>query len=656
MKASSILVNKFKYFEVIVLIIILVFAFFMAFIPHLNYPYPVHWDEWRNISFTNSIMNSNSSSFLEPFYGQYEYNLITLPEGNFFIFLGILHEVTGISFIFLYRLFPGLIFMCTVLSVYILCRSKGFGLEAAFLTCLIPSSTGILGPSFLVALSTGLMFTPIYMWLVYKAGNWQSYILLILFTFFLFFIHPPSATACIIIVIPGIILNIRNQWKSGLLQLMSVIAPALLILFVVFGLHMPSLEQLLSPQDISSYVNLPPLLQTYGYIPLILVFVGIVSLVARGGKDNLSVVFGFLLLLIALLVFVISGYGLSIFYERSLTIVLLLMSILGGAGLKWIRTTSIKTFSSSNVKSMLLTNTGNCLSAAIIIAILASSIPAHLKTDYYHIINTEDFRAFNWIKNNLVKKPGSALLDPWKANAFVALTDIYVVRNIYLSTEPEDLQIYKFLSDGCRDNTLIKDNDVSIIYNENECHNTDLIKINNNVYIVNAGKSSVYYNGNLLLNAGFENLRDNAPFPWNKWSRNAQANFLFPSAGHESAQSIGLEITDFLSNEEPPTALWFQDVKVESGKSYIIGGWIKTDGISGNGGVMIMPQWRDDDDNYKGETIIMDYISGDTDWIYYESSIKIPEDISRIRLSLLINNAKGKAWFDNVIVKEASNH
>ena len=52
------------------LVPILALAFYVAFIPHLNYPYPVHIDEWVHMAFSNGILTEGSITFPNPFSGE----------------------------------------------------------------------------------------------------------------------------------------------------------------------------------------------------------------------------------------------------------------------------------------------------------------------------------------------------------------------------------------------------------------------------------------------------------------------------------------------------------------------------------------------------------------------------------------------------------
>ena len=58
-------------FELLVLILIVLFAFFIAFIPHMNYCFPAHIDEWNQIAYSQAMLQAGSIDFEEPFYGKW---------------------------------------------------------------------------------------------------------------------------------------------------------------------------------------------------------------------------------------------------------------------------------------------------------------------------------------------------------------------------------------------------------------------------------------------------------------------------------------------------------------------------------------------------------------------------------------------------------
>ena len=125
-------------------------------------------------------------------------------------------QVSGIDWIALFRYFPSIMFMIIVLAVYVLASRQGYGLEAAFFTCLIPTTGGLLGPAFMVPMALGMLFIPLSMFLAFTIKKWPSYLLIFLFTCFLLASHATTAVVLCIILAPYILLNLKdNKWHAA---------------------------------------------------------------------------------------------------------------------------------------------------------------------------------------------------------------------------------------------------------------------------------------------------------------------------------------------------------------------------------------------------------------------------------------------------------
>ena len=62
--------NKTPILDYIILLPILGLAFYIAFIPHQSYPYPVHIDEWVHLAYAKAMLKAGSTTFIDPFGGQ----------------------------------------------------------------------------------------------------------------------------------------------------------------------------------------------------------------------------------------------------------------------------------------------------------------------------------------------------------------------------------------------------------------------------------------------------------------------------------------------------------------------------------------------------------------------------------------------------------
>jgi len=481
--------------DYLMLLPILGLAFYVAFIPHLNYPYALHVDEWVHLARSNAMLQAGDTTFIDPFFGQGTMSLSSNLEASFHLFWGVFQHLSGISWMVIFRYFPSIIFMFTVLSVYIMAQREGFGLEAAFFTCLIPTTVGILGPGFLVPVSMGLLFTPLILFLAFNFKTVWSYLLIFILICFLLAIHAPSAICPIIVLAPYILLNLKGNFKHSLGIAVAFVLPFLAIFPWILDMLLPTAQSLFTSRPPTEYVQLPQMIQTYGYLPILSCLLGCFLLAMRGGKKNYGLTLGLLTLLLMLVTFFTFHYGVPVMYERGLMYLMLMVSIVAGAGLMAVKNLRLPTRLSAWLRVPLITqNVGRFLCLALIGIALAISIPDRLDTPYYHMIDREDYQAFVWIKDNINEDYEKAILDPWKATAFTAITDKTIHTRIHMAPKPSDMETYAFLSGGSTDTTFLRENGISIIYTrvsdvagqnvEHGSNNPDLIEVAKNIYLL----------------------------------------------------------------------------------------------------------------------------------------------------------------------------
>ena len=489
--------SKFDHFDYLILLPILALAFYLAFIPHDNYPYPVHIDEWMHLAHCKSLVAAGEVIYPLPFSGEEMTGLIGSDLGlgphlelGFYIFWGTFHQISGISWLTIFKYFPGIIFVITVLSVYVLARREGFGWEAAFFTCLIPTTVGILGPGFLIPVAMGLLFIPLSLFLAFNFRNRWSYLALVLFTCFLLMIHAATAVLLVIMLIPCILLNIKGNFKHSLGITLSLAISFLVPFPWIFNMLLPIAKTLFISQPLLTYVDLPRIINTYGYIPILFCLLGTLLLAIKRGKVDYSLVLGLLALLLMLVAFFTFHYGLAILYYRGLIAMMLIIGIVAGAGLMGVRNLRLPAKFRTWLKVPFITeNVGRVLCLIFIGLILAITIPSHLNIPYYHMIDEQDYQAFVWIRENVDDKYDRAILDPWKATAFTAITERSIYTRLHSYPKPIDGEAYRFIKEGCRDTALLRESGVSIVYTREECHNPDLIEVRKNVYLLMEDKA-----------------------------------------------------------------------------------------------------------------------------------------------------------------------
>lgn len=462
---------------------ILALAYYLAFLPHTSYPYAVHVDEWVHLYNAEAMLKAGSTTYTSFLDGEKVMSLSSNLEASFHLFWGIFQRLSGLDWMTIFRYFPGVIFMFTVLSVFALARREGYGWQAALATCLIPTTVGILGPGFLVPVAMGLLFIPLLLFLAFNFRSPWSYLVIFIFTSFLLSIHAPTAVVIATILIPFILLGIRGDFRHSALVTAAVAIPFLAPFPWIFRLLLPTAKELLKPVPPIEWIEIPRVIYTYGLIGVMLCLLGIFLLAIKGGRKNYSLVLALLALATILATFYTLRYGIPIMYDRGLMYMMLVMSIIAGAGLAGFNRLKLPD-NLIHVPTRLVTMAGNAICLIIVVVMLVIATPQRQHIPYYLMIDGEDYQAFTWIRDNVGNGYEKAVLDPWKATAFTAITQKAIFTRIHAYPKPEDLKVYEFLEDGSRNTVFLRENGISLVYSRNPVNNPDLKEIRKFVYVL----------------------------------------------------------------------------------------------------------------------------------------------------------------------------
>jgi len=465
------------------LVFILGLAFYVAFIPHQGYAYPVHIDEWIHLACSNEIIDEASTLGLaNPFSGGAPIRVQSLEVG-FHLYWAMFQQVTGISWLVIFKYFPAIIFMMTVLSVFILGRREGFGWEAALCTCFVLTTVRFLGPGFLVPVALGLLFIPLSLFIAFNLRNWYCYVLISLFTFFLILSHAATAVGLVIVLAPYIVLNLKKDFRHSLGLALALIIPFLASLPWVFHLLLPTFTAFITAQAPQGaalpYITQVPYL--YGYLPTFLFIVGIFMMARRGMLKDYSLLIAPVLFLLLIGLFANLHRGNEVIYARSYLYLMLMMGIVGGYGLRRIRDIRLP----EKLKPAFISrNAGSFLCLILLIPTIFFSVRTHLDTPYYHTIFTHDYEAFVWIEENIGDEYDKAILDPWKATAFTAITGKKVYSHVTTQLSDTDMRAYQFFEEHCSDTAFLKRHGISIVYTRLTCDNPDLMELREDIYLL----------------------------------------------------------------------------------------------------------------------------------------------------------------------------
>jgi hypothetical protein len=100
------------------------------------------------------------------------------------------------------------------------------------------------------------------------------------------------------------------------------------------------------------------------------------------------------------------------------------------------------------------------------------------------MINEVDYQAFVWIRENVDSDYSKAILDPWKATAFTAITGREVLTRIGEAPTVKDVEVVNFLNGGCQDTAYLRNNNISLVYTPVRVNNEDLVQVQQYVYLL----------------------------------------------------------------------------------------------------------------------------------------------------------------------------
>lgn len=145
---------------------------------------------------------------------------------------------------------------------------------------------------------------------------------------------------------------------------------------------------------------------------------------------------------------------------------------------------------------------------------------------------------------------------------------------------------------------------------------------------------------NAVINPSFESDDDADGYPDGWWSR--------PTASRDTSTSrSGAASLRIL----PAANYVFQNFALTPDTEYVLGGWIRTEGVSGARGVWLAFRQL----TPAGATLAeIPAVSGTTPWTYYEIRFRTPVGHESGRLDLGYDFTSGTAWFDDIVLSPVS--
>jgi len=189
---------------------------------------------------------------------------------------------------------------------------------------------------------------------------------------------------------------------------------------------------------------------------------------------------------------------------------------------------------------------------------------------------------------------------------------------------------------------------VALVYSRMPCDGSGLLKIRENIFVIDEDMADSFAATGTLQNGSFEVVSGRPPANWARRQLNIQPVFLFPEAGRSGGSSAGIKMVTAAPYKPWPSARWQQNVAVQPGITYVIGGWLKTEDIVGDGGARLAIQWRNSSNKALKTAEVMPYLGGNNSWSYYEYTIHAPSEAASCLIWLELAGCSGTAWFDDI--------
>jgi len=475
--------------EILILGVILVLAYFVASIPHIDYRYPIHSDEWMNLSNIKGLLNSGQIFFPNPINAGEIHSPDT--EIGFHLLLGELKLITGISWLNMFRYLPSIIFILLAFQTYNCCKGGKLGLAAAFFITFIPTTIRFLGPGFLVPVALGLTYMPLTLFILHqRMADRQRAVLLFLLLLSLLLVHPPTlaVTSAIVVVHSFLLVLLKVNSHRRISTALFTLAP-LVPIYIFMFFWAPSFVDFVVAEAMSASLHLPlppirDILSQFGYIPAVLFIIGIGTLVYRGQRDSWTIVLSVTVLLAFQMLYPRFHLGPDIVYERGWLMVFVLIAPVAAVALtqfwNWLKIAFGQGYVGTVVSSIII--------GIVIISAAASSLAGHLREPYYRLVDDAIYSEFLWFKQYAPPCYQIGVIDDGKAPPFAAVTERFSYTTIVHVDFPKKWPAaMEFLDNESRDTSWLVDNNLNIIYTSSTVDNSDLIKVGENLYLFPGG-------------------------------------------------------------------------------------------------------------------------------------------------------------------------
>ena len=151
--------------------------------------------------------------------------------------------------------------------------------------------------------------------------------------------------------------------------------------------------------------------------------------------------------------------------------------------------------------------------------------------------------------------------------------------------------------------------------------------------------------GSIVQNAGFQVGTDSEAPGWGK-TRNPFS--LVDGEGRNGTRALFFDV-----KKDSPYDFPSQKVGLEPGQEYLVEGWIRTEGLAGNGaGAALALEWRKKDGSWGGGKYTSGLKGTSAGFVKVKLVAKVPTDAGDCTLSPYVDKGGvGRAWFDDLSIE-----
>ena len=499
---------------------ILLFAFWVGMDPHWDYEYPLHVDEWHAMGYTDATLSEGDLGYPNP-YGSGEIH--NHQEFGFHLFLGLIKTVSGISWLELYRIAPGLIVGLLSLLVYTLGRSRGYGWAAALFVPLIPTSVRTVGPEFLVPVSIALLLITTALLVLQgmkSRGMGESLWILLVILGGTIFIHPPTEVVLTILVALYLVTYViealasRNYDVAGKLVFAIMLRMALPL--VIMWIWVPSIAKNVAEEALSQtpgsgltgYFGFHSgFFEAFGLGAVVLFIIGLFLYTwdrVYGLQTYVLPVCAVFLFVFVNILYPHYDLGVAAVYERSWLYLGLIMTIMAGYGVAYYfrvidayvkkKARRVATPSSNTVRLVFIG-----LGMVLLSAVLMTGLVNKHREDYaqyYHLVGKQIDTDFQWLDQNSSLGDRTVLMELSLAYAYpviAGLENSVTEASAYPYKTGFSDPINTVLATGSVDTDWLRENRIGVLYTRLpwseiaiDIANKDLVKVREGTYFVSA--------------------------------------------------------------------------------------------------------------------------------------------------------------------------